>query len=169
MSLKQVVEEQKSLIKVLQKENDRLRKENILLKETLREALKHWPIKIPDKIEIPQDIRREKPIPWVEKSKKYAGIRSQVLRIVVNLCKIRGEPVTYRDVVQEYKRLHLNIYIKMKNPGETIGRCLRTLREWGYLFTPPNHPGYFYPTDKIIKDKPKNLSKKSLDAFFKSL
>ena len=160
----ELIERQRSTIKMLMKENEELRRENELLKATLREVAKMWEVDIPPEITLPPELMvNVEQIPWTERSKRFAGVRSQLLRIIVDLCRVRGMPVNYEDIRREYRKRYLALYMNMKSPSETINRCVRTLRDWGYLTSPK--PGWFYPTDKAVKQVGVKLKRRGLERF----
>ncbi len=162
--LEEKLRELQSTIRMLMKENDALKRENELLKATLREVAKMWKVEIPEEISLPPEtFEEEEYIPWPDRSKRFAGIRSQILRIIVDLCRVRGMPVRYKDVEREYKKRYLAIYVNMRSPSETINRCMRTLRDWGYLTSPKL--GWFYPTDKAVSLVGERAKRLGLDRF----
>ena len=147
-----LISEQQSTIRMLLRENERLRETIRELQETLREVAKMWRVEVPDLIWVEGE--RPKLTSWAERYEQFAGLRSQLLRIVVDMCRVKGGPVSAREVREEFKRRHLGLYARMRNPDETIPRRIRELKAGGYLFSPKQ--GLFYPTDKAVKIKTPN-------------
>jgi len=82
----------------------------------------------------------------IEAERKYADLIDQFDRItkliyktIVYLVKIHKRPVTYDEIIKCFRARHGSIDVKT----ETITRCVRRLREQGFLHSPKQ--GYFVP------------------------
>ena len=147
--LHQLIREQQSTIRTLLRENSRLREENRMLRDTLRRVAAMWQVEVPDSIWIKEE--KGKLVSWTERYERFAGLRSLLLKLVINLCRINGSPVSTDEVLRAFRAKYPALYSRMKNPGETLPRRLRELRQEGYLFSPEEKQGWFYPTDKAVK------------------
>jgi len=147
-----LIKEQQSTIRALLREIGELKEENRMLRETLREVARMWRVEVPEMIWVEGE--KAKLTAWAERYEQFAGLRSLLLRLVIELCRVKGGPVSTNEVVRAFRGRHQGLYSRMKNPEETIPRRLRELRQEGYVFSPKQ--GWFYPTDKALKIKTPN-------------
>ena len=146
-----LIKEQQSTIKTLLREIGELREENRMLRETLREVARMWRVEVPEMIWVEGE--KPKLTAWAERYEQFAGLRSLLLKLVIDLCRVKGGPVSTDEVLRAFRGRHQGLYARMRNPGETIPRRLRELCQLGYLFRPEGKQGWFYPTDKALKVK----------------
>ena len=122
-----LIEQLQKTIKYLQTQLDKLRKENELLKNAVHQIASEYEPRYRDL------------------EKKFKAIEKQVLRVIIDLIKRLRRPVGYEEIIKAYKARHpFNV------KTETITRCVRKLKEQGYLFSPKK--GYFMLT-KLEGDK----------------
>lgn len=129
-------------------DNARLRKENELLKLTIREALMFLTLKIPPEISL--DVEEEKQS-WMEKSERFEGIRKLLLAITVDLVTAENAAIHQDRIIRAFAYRHPQLYRGMKDPGETLPRRLRELRQAGYLISPKQ--GCFFVGNKLVDVK----------------
>ena len=108
-----LIEQLQKTIRYLQTQLDKLRRENELLKNAINQVVS------------------ENEPRYRDLEKKFKTIEKQVLRVVIDLVKRLRRPVTYDEIIKAYKTRH-----PFKVKTETITRCVRKLKEQGYLFSP---------------------------------
>jgi len=162
--LHQLIREQQSTIRTLLRENSRLKEENRMLRETLKKVAKMWQVEVPDMIWVESE--KPKLTAWAERYEQFAGLRSLLLKLVIDLCRVKGGPVSTNEVVKAFRGRHQGLYARMKNPEETLPRRLRELRQEGYLTSVKQ--GWFYPTDKAVKVQIPQDEKGPLERLFGS-
>ena len=122
-SLSRLVNQQADTIKFLQRRVERLEREVTLLRKALLKDLEEQTVnyrEIQDRLD-----RLEKPI----------------LKVVLDLCRRLGRPVTYDEIIRACRVSRLFFLRDVKT--ETITRRVRRLKEKGLLRSPAR--GYFYP------------------------
>ena len=116
-----LIEQLQKTIKYLQTQLDKLRRENELLKNAINQVVS------------------ENEPRYRDLEKRFKAIEKQVMQIIIFLIKTRRKPITYEDIIKAYRARY-----PFKIKTETITRCVRRLKEKGYLFSPKR--GYFMLT-----------------------
>ena len=116
-----LIEQLQKTIAYLQRRVDELRRENELLRNAVYQIADEYEPRYRDL------------------EKRFRAIEKQVLKVVIALIKSLRRPVTYEDIIKAYRARHpFNV------KTETITRCVRKLKEQGYLFSPRR--GFFMLT-----------------------
>jgi hypothetical protein len=153
MSLEDVVNRQAQAIRFYRKTLEELHEKLELYKRALIIAIRDLDARIPDDIVVKLDLE-DKPSridSWIEKSRKFEGLRKVVLRTTIKLIRQLGRPVHYKEVY-EYIRDHTTLPFHLRDEGiETISRRLRELAQWGYLTRPK--PGYYFYGPKLVENE----------------
>ena len=146
-----------TLIENLQRELDfaqnRLaesRKENFLLKRTVKAFLQTHLLPVPDEIslEVPEEPEQS----WVEKSKRFKPLLGAIMEIVDKFVKETGHAAHYDDVIsvlsknQRYRPIYESIH---SDPHGTVTARMRDLRKAGYLESPQE--AHFIPGAKRLQ------------------
>lgn len=116
-----LIEQLQKTIRYLQTQLDKLRRENELLKNAVHQIASEYEPRYRDL------------------EKRFKAIEKQVMQIIIFLIKTRRKPITYEDIIKAYRARY-----PFKIKTETITRCVRRLKEKGYLFSPKR--GYFMLT-----------------------
>jgi len=116
-----LIEQLQKTIRYLQTQLDKLRRENELLKNAINQVVS------------------ENEPRYRDLEKRFKAIEKQVMQIIIFLIKTRRKPITYEDIIKAYRARY-----PFKIKTETITRCVRRLKEKGYLFSPKR--GYFMLT-----------------------
>ena len=124
-----LIEQLQKTIRYLQTQLDKLKKENEMLKNAVHQIASEYEPRYRDL------------------EKRFKAIEKQLLRVIIDLIKRFRRPVGYEEIIKAYKtRYPFNV------KTETITRCVRKLKEQGYLFSPKK--GYFMLTklegDKVV-------------------
>lgn len=145
------------LIESLQKELDftqnRLaesRKENFLLKRTVKTFLQTHLIAIPEEIslEVPDETAES----WAEKSRRFKPLLNAICEVVTNFVKEYGHAASYDEIITilsknpKYRPIFESIH--SDKHGTVTARC-RDLRKAGYLESPEE--AHFVPGSKLLK------------------
>jgi hypothetical protein len=126
-----------------------LRGENFLLKRAIKAALGYASVAIPDTISL--EVPEEPTESWSEKAKRFSAVDSAICKVVVKYVSEEGKPAHYDDIINRFKMAFPTLFRNITNPGDTISRRCRQLREEGYLAS--CSPGYFQPGPKLMKEK----------------
>ena len=149
-NVEDVVRKQAEAIRFYRKTLEELYEKLELYKKALIIAIRDLDARIPDDLTVKLDLE-DKPVKmdsWIEKSRKFEGLRKVVLRTTIKLVKQLNRPVHYKEVY-EYIRDHTTLPFHLKDEGiETISRRLRELAQWGYLTRPK--PGYYFYGPKTV-------------------
>jgi len=138
-------------IRFLERENERLRRENIELKRVLTAISRELGLLIDPKYLADEPVACATPS-WSEREKHVSRLEPLILRVAVDLIRREGGPVHQDKIVKAFKRRHPGMDVKV----ETVTRRLRKLAEEGLLMRPK--PGHYYYGRKLIKTQNTLLS-----------
>ena len=134
---------------LLQKEVNVLKKENHLLKRTVRLAIDLELVKnIPEEIDL--TVPDEEPESWIERSSHFARIRAMLLKKTVELCRLHGVALHQDEILRCFKASNPLLCAGMINLHETLPRRLRELRAEGYLSSPTQ--GHYFLGPRSLKE-----------------
>jgi len=144
------------LIESLQRELDftqrRLaesRRENFLLKRTVKAFLQSHLIPIPDQISL--DVPDESGQSWAERSQRFKPLLNAICEVVVNFVKEYGRAAHYDDIITvlsknpKYRPIYDSIH---SDPHGTVTARCRDLRKAGYLESPEE--AHFVPGSRLL-------------------
>jgi hypothetical protein len=115
------------------------RKENFLLKRTVKAFLQTHLLSIPADISL--EIPEERQPTWAEKSERFKPLLNAICEVLVNFVKEYGRAAHYDDR-PIYDSIHSDPH------GTVTARC-RDLRKAGYLESPEE--AHFVPGPKLLK------------------
>lgn len=132
----------------LAEEAQRLRQENTILKQTIREALGFLPLKLPDNISL--EIPKSNMMRWSERSDKFKVLRKQLAEVACRLIQKRNLAVHQDEILKAFRYEYPTVFQETHDVGETLSRRLRELREWGYLTSP--RQGWYFIGPKLAEE-----------------
>ena len=126
----------------------KLKQEIYICRRTVTQAIDIGLIqKIPDGVDL--TVPDEEPESWTERSARFSGLRSMLLKVTVNLCKAHGCAVHQDEILRAFKARNPTFSAGLTSFGETCSRRLRELRSEGYLTSPQQ--GYFFLGARTLK------------------
>jgi len=134
-------------LKFYQCQCEALRYEVLLLKKTIQKAITYIKFEIP--AEITLETEKQSLVHWSEKYKKFAGLRSQLLKVTLDLIHLTNKPVHQDKIISAFERRYPKTYSRITSPGETLPRRLRELAQEGWLIRPEQ--GYYFAGPKSVK------------------
>lgn len=147
MSKEELINSQASLIRALQKDNEKWQKEAFLLKRSIREAMSFMAFNLPAEISLevePQDKET-----WLERSEHYESLRGQLLNVAVRLIKMEGAAIHQDRIINAFAMQLPKVFKEIKSPGETLPRRLRELRQAKWLTSPVE--GVYFLGPKVVE------------------
>jgi len=126
------------------------RKENFLLKRTVKAFLQTHLLSIPADISL--DIHEEREPTWAEKSERFKPLLNAICEVVVNFVKEYGHAASYDEIINvlsknpRYRPIYESIH---SDPHGTVTARCRDLRKAGYLESPEE--AHFVPGPKLLK------------------
>ena len=124
-------------IRFLERENERLRRENLELRRVLTAISRELGLHLDPRYLVDEPVACAAPS-WSEREKHVSRLEPLILRVAVDLIRREGGPVYQDKIVKAFKRRYPMIDAKV----ETITRRLRKLAEEGLLMRPK--PGHYY-------------------------
>jgi hypothetical protein len=125
------------------------RKENFLLKRTVKAFLQTHLLPIPAEISL--ELPDEPPESWAEKSKRFKPLLQAICEVVDNFVKEYGHAAHYDDIITvlsknpRYRPIFESIH---SDPHGTVTARCRDLRKAGYLESPQE--AHFIPGTKRL-------------------
>lgn len=137
----------KENLEFYQRQCDILKHEVFLLKKTIQKAIGYINFKIPPEITL--ETEKQTLIHWSDKYKKFAGLRSQLLKVTLDLIYLTNKPVHQDKIISTFKRRYPKTYSRITSPGETLPRRLRELAQEEWLVRPEQ--GYYFIGPKSLE------------------